>query len=78
MTGIFSKPKAPPLMTVPEVKPPAPLPDDQSPEVLESKRRAMAELGRLGRPSTILTNPRTRSGTPTIADYTKRTLGGDA
>lgn len=49
----------------PQVKPPTPMPDDQSPAVLEAKRRnAMASATRGGRQSTLL------------QDYSQRTLGG--
>jgi hypothetical protein len=71
MGGLFGGSKPPPL---PEPKPAPPMPDDKSPEVLEAKRRAAADiLSRAGRTSTILTAPGQRSSS---ADYSRTTLGG--
>ena len=54
MAGMF---KGPDIKT-PDPKPPAPMPDDQSPAVLEAKRKAQLDIiGRAGRTSTILTAP---------------------
>lgn len=56
MAGLFSSPKTP------EPKPPAPMPDDMSPGVLEARKRARMDImSRAGRSSTILTRPEDRS-----------------
>lgn len=55
----------------PNPKPPAEMPDDQSPAVLEAKRKAaMDAAARAGRASTILT-----SGGDNGATYSGKTLG---
>lgn len=74
MGGLFSpKPPSPPPM--PAVQKPAVLPDEQSPAVLEAKRRAQTDMmQRAGRSSTILTAPGNRGG----GDYSKTTLGGES
>lgn len=49
MAALFSTPK------MPEVKPPAPLPDQYSPGVLEARRRRVGQImSRGGRESTLL------------------------
>lgn len=72
MTGIFGggsdQPQAAP-------KPPAPMPDDQSAEVLAAKRAAQEKiLSRAGRQSTILTKPENRGGEK-FDSYGSKTLG---
>ena len=55
MSNLLSGPQRPSL------SPPARMPDPQSPEVEEAKRREIASrLARGGRQSTILTTPATR------------------
>lgn len=69
MGGLFSAPKPPPP---PEIKPPAPMPDDNSPAVLAAKRAATAQaMARGSRQSTILTTAESRGG-----DYSGSKLGG--
>ena len=47
----------------PAPKPPAEMPDPNSPAILEAKRKAAADImGRAGRSSTILTAPKDRGG----------------
>jgi hypothetical protein len=59
----------------PAPKPPAPMPDTDSPAVLEARRKAMLDItGRAGRQSTILTAPKDRGG----GNYSYTTLGNDA
>jgi hypothetical protein len=66
--GNLFKPSIP---APPPVAPPAPMPDPQSPAVLEAAKKAQTDaLARAGRTSTILTAPANRGG-----DYTGRTLG---
>lgn len=49
MSGIFGAPKAPAVMA------PAPMPDPQSPAVLEAQRKAGSNaMARTGRASTVL------------------------
>ena len=61
MGGMFN-PKPTPLPPPPEVKPPAPMPDINSPQVRERKRQTAADImGRAGRQSTILTAPSDRA-----------------
>lgn len=70
MSGIFAKDR-PPTPTMPVVAPPAPIPDSQSPAVLEAAKKAKTDaLARAGRSSTILTAPANRG-----TDYSGRTLG---
>lgn len=65
MTALFGGSK--PTQTAP--KPPAPMPDDQSPAVLAAKRKKLAEMASSsGRASTILTAP--PGGSPLGADST--------
>lgn len=69
MSGLFGSadPPAP--------KPPAPMPDDQSPAVLDAKRSATERiLSRAGRSATILTKPENRGGS--MDTYASKTLGG--
>lgn len=68
MSSIFGGQKAP----LP--KPPAPMPDEQSPAVLEAKRReAERIMSRGGRRSTILSAPEDRGGG--FDAFNKRELG---
>lgn len=61
----------------PTVTPPAPMPDEESPQVLEARRRERERImSRGGRSSTIMTNPDTRSGSSD--SYSGRTLGSGA
>jgi hypothetical protein len=70
MGGLF--PKAPKIDMTPQK--PAPMPDDQSPAVLEARRNATrAAMARGGRTSTILTGAGDRAAPATA--YTGRTLG---
>lgn len=53
MSGLFQRPK---IAVAQAVKPPAPMPDDQDPSVIEARRREqMRRLQSGGRQSTILT-----------------------
>lgn len=74
MASLFA-PKRPPQIiqaAPPAPKDPAPMPDTDSPAVMEARRRAQADiLRRAGRSSTILTAPEQRGG-----DYTGSKLGG--
>ncbi len=71
MSGLFGGGQS-----TPAPKPPAPMPDDQSPAVLEAKRRAQEQVvSRAGRQSTILTNPQNRSVASGSDAYSSRTLG---
>ncbi|MES2671610.1 MAG: hypothetical protein V4673_14500 [Pseudomonadota bacterium] len=76
MTNILS-PKAPAQNPV-AVAPPPTMPDSQSPEVMEARRRASQEaMSRAGRSSTILSKAMggaASSGTP--APYSGKTTGG--
>lgn len=75
MGSLFGGSAPPP----PKPQPPAPMPDDQSPAVLEAKRRAVQAAGvRQGRDSTILGNPSDRASSAPSAssDYSRTTLGG--
>lgn len=50
------------------------MPDEESPAVLEAKRRYASEaMARAGRQSTILTTPESRNFS---TDYSRKTLGG--
>lgn len=72
MSSLFS-PKMPLMAQVapPAPKPVAPIPDPESADVIEARRRAQTDiLRRAGRSSTILTAPENRGG-----DYSSRTLG---
>ena len=70
MTSLFA-PKMPALPPAPAPKPPATMPDPESADVIEARRRAQADiLRRAGRASTILTALENRGG-----DYASRTLG---
>lgn len=54
MATLFSKPKTP---DIPAPKPVAPMPDENSPAVIEARRRSQLEtMKRAGRSSTILTD----------------------
>lgn len=77
MSSLFSPPKPAPVLPTPAPTPPATMPDDQSPAVLEARRRRAAEiLARSGRTSTILTAPDQRGTDTTITDsYSSPTLG---
>lgn len=72
MTGLFGGGG-----DAPTPKTPAPMPDDQSPGVLEAKRVASEKiLSRAGRMSTILTTPANRGGAaPTFDSFGSKTLG---
>ena len=73
MGGLFSKPSMPPI---PEPKPPAPMPDSESPAVLEAKRKAQMDImSRAGRSSTILTAPEGRGGGNGGESYSSTRLG---
>lgn len=71
MSGLFGSSK----VETPQPKPPPPMADPQSPDVLAARRRiaAGAEM-RAGRQSTVLTTPETR----TLAGgaYAAKELGG--
>ena len=57
--------------STPEIKPPAPMPDSESPAILEAGRRRRGEMTRIGgRASTILSDARGDTG-----DYSRRTVG---
>lgn len=72
MSGLFgSSPQ--PIPASPTPKPPAEMPDSQSPAVLEARRKAQQDiLSRAGRSSTILTAPEQRGGGDT---YSSTKLG---
>jgi hypothetical protein len=73
MAGIFGSKPDP---VVP--KPAAPMPDDQSPAVLEAKRKEREKImSRGGRASTILTTPESR-GSGGFDSYGSTTLGSGA
>lgn len=75
MGGLFA-PKPQPLPAPPEVKPPAPMPDQSSAGAMEAKRKAQMDImNRAGRTSTILTAPGQRGGS---SDYTASKLGSAA
>jgi hypothetical protein len=71
MTGLFSKP------AVVQPTPAAPMPDNNSPAVLEAQRKAAAEAAaRAGRTSTILTDNEGPAANRRGSDsYSGRTLG---
>jgi hypothetical protein len=70
MSGLFSQPTVV-QQAAPTPKPPATMPDTNSPAVLEARRKAQTDIiGRAGRQSTILTTPKDRGG-----DYSSTTLG---
>jgi hypothetical protein len=72
MGGLFSKPK------IPDPQPPAPMPDDQSPGVLEAQRRNLnAAMARSGRRSTILSGDTSaKTAVPSFGDnYSRDKLG---
>jgi hypothetical protein len=70
MTNLL-KPKAA-AVTAPTPAPVATMPDAQSPDVLEARRKAQADVARRGgRASTILTAPQDRGG----GNYSKQQLG---
>lgn len=72
MGGLFSKPK------IPEPQPPAPMPDENSPGVLEAQRRNLnAIMSRSGRRSTILSgDTNAKTSVPSFGDtYAKDKLG---
>lgn len=61
MSGIFGSDSSAPVAPTP--KPPATMPDTNSPAVLEARRKAQLDImGRAGRQSTILTAPQDRGG----------------
>lgn len=65
MAGLFGKPKTP------EIKPPAPMPDENDPGILASRRRRIAGMmDRGGRRSTILSE-----GMGGGEDYSKSRMG---
>jgi hypothetical protein len=71
MGGLFSKPK------IPEPQPPAPMPDENSPGVLEARRQQLnAIMSRSGRRSTILSDS-TREKSPgnSFDSYDRENLG---
>lgn len=71
MSALFSTPQVV-QQAAPTPKPPAPMPDSNSAEGMEARRRAqMGIMSRAGRSSTILTAPRDRGGD----SYSSRTLG---
>lgn len=77
MGGLFA-PKPQPIIqqAPPEVKPPAPMPDQNSPAALEARRRAQMDMmGRVSRTDTILTAPNQRGGN---TDYAASKLGSAA
>lgn len=71
MSGLFST--TAPAAAAPVVTPPAPMPDSNSPAVLEAQRKAQSDiLARAGRQSTILTAPQNRGNS---GPYTSTALG---
>jgi hypothetical protein len=71
MGGLFSKPK------IPEPQPPAPMPDENSPQVKQAEQaRLSAILARQGRRSTILSDA-TREKSPgnSFDSYDRKNLG---
>jgi hypothetical protein len=71
MGGLFSKPK------IPDPQPPAPMPDEQSPGVLEARRNQLNSImSRSGRRSTILSGD-TQAKTPAMGfdSYDRKNLG---
>lgn len=69
MSSLFA-PKPPPPPPAPKVTPPAPMPDEMSPGVLEARRKKQIEMiQRGGRSSTILSDAGSRG------EYTGTTLG---
>lgn len=74
MAGLLS-PKAPAVV---QPQAPAPLPDNNSPAVLEAQKRAAADAtARAGRLSTILTDNNGPDANKRNTDsYSARTLGG--
>lgn len=70
MTGLFGGPKTP------AVKPPAPMPDESDPAIMEAKRKRIASMmGSGGRRATILTDTSGGAGAGGNIDYTKQTMG---
>lgn len=70
MSGIFGQ-QPTVVQSAPTPKPPAPMPDADSAAVREARRKAQMDImGRAGRSSTILTEPKNRGG-----DYSSTTLG---
>jgi hypothetical protein len=70
MSSLFA-PKMPPAPPPPAPRPVATMPDPDSADVIEARRRAQTDiLRRAGRGSTILTAPENRG-----SDYSSRTLG---
>lgn len=73
MSQMFAKAIPP----APAVQPPAAMPDPESPQALEAKRRQQLDImGRAGRSSTILTAPDNRGNSGTA--YTGSKLGAGA
>jgi len=69
MAGLFGGSK-------PQPTPPATMPDDQSPAVLEARRREREKImSRAGRSSTIMTSDQTSGGGDS---YAGKTLGSGA
>lgn len=70
MSSLFA-PKMPALPPAPAPRPVATMPDPESADVIEARRRAQADImRRAGRSSTILTAPGKSGG-----DFSSRTLG---
>lgn len=87
MTSLFSAPKI--NMPAPTVAAPTPMPDTQDPQVLEARKRALADASaRGGRASTIMgggvgnsslggcTSPGMGGGATAGDSYANNTLGG--
>jgi hypothetical protein len=76
MSGLFGGGVSAP----PKPKPPAPMPDEQSPQVIEAKRmEAIGAFNRSGRESTRLSGPtssRGVGGQPTFDSFNRPKLGG--
>jgi len=68
MTSLFT----PKVQAAPAPSAPAPMPDSNSPAVMEARRKAQMDImNRAGRSSTILTAPKDRGGDT----YSSSTLG---
>lgn len=60
----------------PSPKPPAPMPDDQSPAVVQARKTEQERiLSRAGRQSTILTRPENRGGGNNFDTFAGKQLG---
>ena len=76
MSNPFSAPSQPTVVQQAAPKPPALMPDQNSPAVLEARRKAMSDMmARAGRQSTILTAPGQRGGNSGGDSYSSNTLG---